>query len=59
MCRQIIKHPKGGMCANCEKIGQDCGSLDFESMQVISKAYVHGEKWFQVVRCCEFTKVEE
>jgi hypothetical protein len=41
--------PKGGMCASCKKINEDCSSLDFTTMRVIE---IDGNT--VTVKCDEF-----
>ena len=49
--RELEYQPKGGMCANCAKINQNCSSYDFSSMPRISKGDRDG---IVIVRCVEF-----
>ena len=50
--KQIPKHhPKGGMCAACQSIKNDCSNLDFKMMPVIKVDGSH-----VVVKCTEFKR---
>jgi len=52
----IIEYrPKGGMCANCTKIKNDCSDLDFAKMDVIAEEH-YFRRVVNIVRCCEFER---
>lgn len=49
----MLKIPHGGRCLTCSKLLENCSSLDFDSMQGISKP---DKDNIIMVRCTEHTK---
>ena len=47
--------PKGGMCASCSKVTNDCSHLEFDIMRVIEKVELESCK-YKIVRCTEYKK---
>ena len=50
----MVKIPHGGRCMVCSKILENCSSLDFESMQPMSKPDSEG---YILVKCIEWEEV--
>jgi len=50
----ISYQPKGGMCAVCSKKKDNCASLDFKNMPLISK--VKKNDTVAIVKCTSFIK---
>lgn len=53
-CRHKMKshRPKGGMCASCRSVNQDCSGLAFHKMPAIGK----DADGIVVVRCTEHAR---
>jgi len=43
--------PKGSMCMNCKRKGENCSNYDFKSMPVIEKITGFGFSPLFIVRC--------
>ena len=56
MATNII-HPKGSMCASCERKDKDCSMLGFGAIRVMSEyAPTNDPTAFKVIRCDFFKK---
>jgi hypothetical protein len=56
---EVIKMfaPKGGMCANCKNVSNDCSTLDFSTMPTIETNYIsQSNTLIHRVRCSNFLR---